>query len=97
MLNYKRVSAAFDVLKAIIRPTSKLNTPCALDCYTVCWPLTVSLHSPNDRQMPVASFPKEVNQRLAKRPLETNGRLAYGGVTSVVKDTTAVWAVQGDC
>ena len=34
---------------------------------------------------PVASFTKEVNPRLAKRPLKTNGRLAHLGLTSLVK------------
>ena len=37
---------------------------------------------------PVASFTKEVNQRLAKRPLKTNGRLANRGLTSLVKEAT---------
>ena len=34
---------------------------------------------------PVASFTKEVNSRLAKRPLVFNGRLANRGLTSLVK------------
>ena len=34
----------------------------------------------------VASFTKEVNPRLAKRPLKTNGRLANRGLTSLVKE-----------
>ena len=47
-------------------------------CYGVrivirCWP-------------PVASFTKEVNQRLAKRPLKTNGHLANRVLTSLVKE-----------
>ena len=33
----------------------------------------------------VASFIKEVNSRLAKRPLVFNGRLANRGLTSLVK------------
>ena len=37
---------------------------------------------------PVASFTKEVNPRLAKRPLKTNGRLANRGLTSLVKEAT---------
>ena len=37
---------------------------------------------------PVASFTKEVNPRLAKRPLKTNGRLANLGLTSLVKEAT---------
>ena len=37
----------------------------------------------------VASFTKEVNPRLAKRPLKTNGRLANRGLTSLVKEATA--------
>ena len=38
-----------------------------------------------DVYLPVASFTKEVNPRLAKRPLKTNGRLANRGLTSLVK------------
>ena len=34
----------------------------------------------------VSSFSKEVNPRLVKRPLKTNGRLANRGLTSLVKD-----------
>ena len=37
---------------------------------------------------PVASFTKELNQRLAKRPLVCNGRLANHVLTSLVKETT---------
>ena len=37
---------------------------------------------------PVASFTKEVNPRLAKRPLKTNGRLANLGLTTLVKEAT---------
>ena len=37
---------------------------------------------------PVASFTKEVNSRLAKRPLVFNGRLANLGLTSLVKEAT---------
>ena len=40
--------------------------------------------------MPVASFTKEVNPRLAKCPLKTNGRLANRGLTSLVKEATGV-------
>ena len=36
----------------------------------------------------VASLTKEVNPGLAKRPLETNGRLAILELTSLVKETT---------
>ena len=36
----------------------------------------------------VASFTKEVNPRLAKRPLKTNGRSANRGLTSLVKEAT---------
>ena len=39
-------------------------------------------------QRSVASFTKEVNPRLAKRPLKTNGRLANRGSTSLVKEAT---------
>ena len=38
----------------------------------------------------VASFTEEVNPRLAKRPLKTNGRLVNHGLTSLVKEATAV-------
>ena len=38
----------------------------------------------------VASFTEEVNPRLAKRPLKTNGRLANLGLTSLVKGATNV-------
>ena len=40
---------------------------------------------------PVASFTKEVNPRLAKRPLKTNGRLANGGLTFLVKEAIVVF------
>ena len=40
--------------------------------------------------LPVASFTKEVNPRLAKRPLKTNGRLANLELTSLVKEATGV-------
>ena len=38
--------------------------------------------------LPVASFTKEVNPWLAKRPLVFNGRLANCGLTSLVKEAT---------
>ena len=38
----------------------------------------------------VASFTKEVNPRLAKRPLIFNGHLANCGLTSLVKEATRV-------
>ena len=41
-------------------------------------------------QLPVASFTKEVNPRLAKRPLKTNGRLANLELTSLVKEATVI-------
>ena len=44
---------------------------------------------------PVASFTKEVNLRLAKRPLKTNGRFANRGLTSSVKEATRVTTVLG--
>ena len=37
---------------------------------------------------PVASFTKEVNPRLAKHPLKTNGRLANLELPSLVKEAT---------
>ena len=42
-------------------------------------------------QLPVASFTKEVNSRLVKRPLVFNGRLANRGLTSLVKKATGVY------
>ena len=36
----------------------------------------------------MASFTKELNQRLAKRPLVFNGRLANRWLTSLVKNAT---------
>ena len=41
-------------------------------------------------ETPVASFTKEVNLRLAKCPLETNGRLANHRLTSLVKMASGV-------
>ena len=42
---------------------------------------------------PVTSFTKEVNPRLAKRPLIFNGRLADNrGLTSLVKEASVRWA-----
>ena len=38
------------------------------------------------RMSAVASLTYEVNLRLAKRPLKSNGRLAYRGLTSIVKE-----------
>ena len=38
----------------------------------------------------VASFTKEVNPRLAKRPLKTNGRLANLELTSLVNEATGI-------
>ena len=38
--------------------------------------------------LPVASFTKEVDLRLAKRTLKTNGRLANLELTSLVKEAT---------
>ena len=38
--------------------------------------------------IPVASFTKEINPRLAKRPMIFNGRLANRGLTSLVKEAT---------
>ena len=40
--------------------------------------------------VPVASFTKEINPRLAKRPLVFNGRLANRALTSLVKEATVV-------
>ena len=40
------------------------------------------------RVCPVAYFTKDVNSRLAKRPLETNRRLGNRWLTSLVKQAT---------
>ena len=48
-----------------------------LDQYHGCWG-------------PVVSFTKEVNWRLAKRSLKTNGRLANRQLTSLVKEATDI-------
>ena len=40
--------------------------------------------------LPAASFTKEVNWQLAKRPLIFNGRFANRQLTSVVKEATGV-------
>ena len=45
-------------------------------------------HLLTDFRQLVAYFPKEVNSRLAKRPLVINGRLANRGLTSLVKEAT---------
>ena len=42
----------------------------------------------SQRPVTVASLTKEVNWRLAKRPLKTNGRLANRQLTSLVKEAT---------
>ena len=41
----------------------------------------------------MASFTKEVNPRLAKCPLKTNGHLANLELTSLVKEATGMWSV----
>ena len=41
-------------------------------------------------RLPVAAFTKEVDPRLAKRPLKTNGRLANHGLISLVKEAEGV-------
>ena len=54
---------------------------------------TPALHmylSQTDYYPPAASFTKEVNPRLAKRPLIFNGRLAHRGLTSFVKEATCI-------
>ena len=50
-----------------------------------CWSLGTS--------SPVASFTKEVNPRLAKRPLVFNGLLVNRGLTSLVKEATGLLCV----
>ena len=54
------------------------------------WVITPTL-KPSQTQSPVASFTKEVNPRLAKRPLKINGHLANPELTSLVKETTVVY------
>ena len=41
----------------------------------------------------MSSFTQEVNPRLAKRQLKTNGRLANLGLTSLVKEATGIRTV----
>ena len=48
-----------------------------------------------DNGTPVASFTKEVNSRLAKRPLKINGRLANHGLTSLIKEATGIHFTKG--
>ena len=43
---------------------------------------------------PVASFTKEVNLRIAKRPLVFNGHLANRRLTSLVKEPLAAYTVK---
>ena len=59
----------------------------------LCYVPTRQHHSegcrcPGTKQTPVASFTKEVNWRLAKCPLKTNGRFANRQLTSLVKEAT---------
>ena len=54
-------------------------------CWTFCQSRTVYSFCID---VPVASNTKEVNPRLAKRPLKTNGLLADLGLTSLVQETT---------
>ena len=49
----------------------------------------VAVTWPEGRE-PVASFTKEVNRPLAKRPLVFNGRLANRELTSLVKEATGL-------
>ena len=45
-------------------------------------------------QLAVASFIKEVQPRLAKRRLKTNGHLANRGLNSFVKEATVIYSVE---
>ena len=45
----------------------------------------------------VASFTKEVNPILAKRPLVFNGRLANRGLISLVKESTVSFGIKNRC
>ena len=40
-----------------------------------------------------ANLVKKINQRIAKRPLNTNGRLADRGLTSLVKEATGIHVI----
>ena len=42
------------------------------------------------RLIPVSSFTEDVNSRLAKGPLQINGRLADLELTSLVKEDTGI-------
>ena len=52
-------------------------------CLTLLHPQLQTSNKP-----PAASFTKEINSRLAKRPLVFNGRLANRGLISLVKEAT---------
>ena len=62
--------------------------PCHLKLFSKQPQLSISQYW--FRQWPVTSFTKEVNPRLAKRPLVFNGRLANRGLTSLIKGATGV-------
>ena len=59
-------------------------------CYSVLTNHAQSILTPilHEDGIPVASFTTEVNSRLAKRPLDSNGRLANRWLTSLVKEAT---------
>ena len=50
----------------------------------------INLWTLGKRLPSTASFTKEVNSRLAKCPLVFNGRLTYGGLTSLVKEANSL-------
>ena len=63
---------------------------CALDYELSHWKTTCTTVADLVPWITVASFTKEVNPRLDKRPLVFNGRLANRVLTSLVKEATGV-------
>ena len=53
-------------------------------------PMKLVIVNLGDNLSPVAAFTREVNSRLAKRPLDFNGRLANRRLTSLVNEATDV-------
>ena len=73
-------------MSSVPKKADKLNLPLSLSL-SLCH--LEQIHSlSREGWIPVASFTKEVNPRLAKRPLVLKGRLANRGLTSLVKEAT---------
>ena len=63
----------------------KSEPPCGRAVYT---PVGATILGHPPQKTAPGGFTKEVNPRLAKRPLVFNGRLANQGLTSLVKEAT---------